>query len=537
MIVEIGKRRPQCRVAHGGRLDGDHRFGKRGWMYGGRLVESHSIMSEPETQAERRRRIIVRSIRVTLSSLVHAIVGAFVVLLIIFVVTLERRPDLEVWHEADLDEEFTADGEVTDFRQYLDLEKRLFKQLDDLVYDAKNAAPAKKLLRYHRGSLADPGRWPTNWNRTFELTADAPRAGVLMLHGLSDSPYSMRSLAESLHDAGFHVIGLRIPGHGTAPSGLTRTTWEDMAAAVELAARHLKQQVGDRSIYLVGYSNGGALALHYALSALEDPDLPAPGRIVLMSPEIGISRMAGLAAWQERLGRLLGLEKLAWNSIKLEYDPYKYQSFALNAGKQAYRLTGEIRGRVRRLAGTGDLERMPPILAFQSAVDATVSAPALVSDLFDPLPRGGHELVLFDINRVVEIGPVLAHDPTETLAALLRKAEPSFVLTVVTNENEDSRVVVEKRWNLDSDDPLSSPLDLAWPPGVYSLSHVALPFPPDDMLYGAGPFDDEELHLGNLALYGERGLLRISPSDILRLRWNPFHDYLERRTLEFLAEP
>ena len=98
-------------------------------------------------------------------------------------------------------------------------------------------------------------------------------------------------------------------------------------------------------------------------------------------------------------------------------------------------------------------------------------------------------------------------------------------------------MVVEKRWNLDSDDPLSSPLDLAWPPGVYSLSHVALPFPPDDMLYGAGPFDDEELHLGNLALYGERGLLRISPSDILRLRWNPFHDYLERRTLEFLAEP
>ena len=53
------------------------------------------------------------------------------------------------------------------------------------------------------------------------------------------------------------------------------------------------------------------------------------------------------------------------------------------------------------------------------------------------------------------------------------------------------------------------------------------------------PSPTGELHLGNLALYGERGLLRISPSDILRLRWNPFHEYLERRTLEFLglAEP
>jgi alpha-beta hydrolase superfamily lysophospholipase len=424
---------------------------------------------------------------------------------------------------------------VSNFQQYLELEERLFAQLDELVYNAKDVAPARKVLRYHRGSLADPGSRPTNWNRTFELAVEPPRAGVLMLHGLSDSPYSMRSLAESLHAAGYQVLGLRIPGHGTAPSGLVRVTWEDMAAAVELAVRHLEQQVGDRPIHIVGYSNGGALALHYALAALENPDLPAPSRLVLISPEIGISRLAGLAAWQERLGRLLGLEKLAWNSIKLEYDPYKYQSFALNAGKQAHRLTGEIRTRVRRLAGTGDLDRMPSILAFQSVVDATVSAPALVSDLFDPLPRGGHELVLFDVNRFVEIGPILARDPAETLAALLRKAELSFVLTVVTNEDEDSREVIEKRWDVGSDDPLSSPLDHAWPPRVYSLSHVALPFPRGDPLYGAGPFDDEELHLGNLALYGERGLLRVPASDILRLRWNPFHEYLEMRTIEFLG--
>jgi hypothetical protein len=257
---------------------------------------------------------------------------------------------------------------------------------------------------------------------------------------------------------------------------------------------------------------------------------------VLISPEIGISKLARLAAWQERLGRLLGLEKLAWNSIKLEYDPYKYQSFALNAGKLAYLLTGEIRARVVRLAATGGLKRLPPILAFQSAADATVSAPALVTDLFDPLPAGGHELVLFDVNRLVEFEPILTHDPADRLAALLRKAEPSFVLTVVTNADKHSRDVIEKRWDTDSDHPQMSPLDHAWPPGVYSLSHVALPFPPDDALYGAGPFDDSELHLGNLALYGERGLLGISESDMLRLRWNPFHEYLETRTHEFLSE-
>ncbi len=493
-------------------------------------------MRASENPAGRWRGIFLRSLRATVRSLLLALVGAFVVLVVVFVVHLEHRPDLAVWHEVDLDEEFTADGAVTEFQQYLELEKRLFAQLDELVYGAEVPAPERKVLRYHLGSLADPATRPTNWNRTIELTVETPRAGVLLLHGLSDSPYSMRSLAEGLHAAGYRVLCLRIPGHGTAPSGLVRVTWEDMAAAVELAVRHLKQQVGDRPIHLVGYSNGGALAVRYALAHLENPDLPAPSRLVLISPEIGISRLASLAAWQERLGRLLGLEKLAWNSIQLEYDPYKYQSFALNAAKQAHRLTGEIRTRVQRLAGTGDLERMPPILAFQSVVDATVTATALVSDLFDPLPRGGHELVLFDVNRFVEIEPILVGDPAETMATLLRKADPSFVLTVVTNEDENSVTVIEKRWGVDADDPLSSPLDHEWPPNVYSLSHVALPFPPDDPLYGAGPFDDEQLHLGNLALYGERGLLRVPASDILRLRWNPFHEYLEKRMLEFLAQ-
>ena len=60
---------------------------------------------------------------------------------------------------------------------------------------------------------------------------------MLLLHGMSDAPYSLRALGEALHARGFHVLGLRLPGHGTAPSGLVTATWEDMAAAVALAAR------------------------------------------------------------------------------------------------------------------------------------------------------------------------------------------------------------------------------------------------------------------------------------------------------------
>ena len=77
-----------------------------------------------------------------------------------------------------------------------------------------------------------------------------------------------------------------------------------------------------------------------------------------------------------------------------------------------------------------------------------------------------------------------------------------------------------------------TPLDLSWPAEVISLSHVALPIPPDDPLYGQRvPENDKVLFLGEMAIRGERGLLRISSEWLLRLRYNPFYDFLESRTV------
>ena len=67
---------------------------------------------------------------------------------------------------------------------------------------------------------------------------------------------------------------------------------------------------------------------------------------------------------------------------------------------------------------------------------------------------------------------------------------------------------------------------------MISLSHVALPFAPDDPLYGQyRPDDPEALFLGQPSIRGERGLLRISSDWLLRLRYNPFYAYLESRAL------
>ena len=96
---------------------------------------------------------------------------------------------------------------------------------------------------------------------------------------------------------GYHVVGLRLPGHGTAPAGLLRFTIEDMRAAVALAVRDLERRMpASKPLLLVGYSNGAALAVDYALRQRADPQTGLrPSGLVLISPSIAISRLAVLA--------------------------------------------------------------------------------------------------------------------------------------------------------------------------------------------------------------------------------------------------
>jgi alpha-beta hydrolase superfamily lysophospholipase len=489
---------------------------------------------------------LLHSTRRILQLVVSSLIGAVVVLIIFGVISLNSRPDLSVWHKLELDEEFRADAGINSFEEYLALEDRLFEQLDQSIYLETAHEDHSNINRYHRGSLSDPGRWPTNWNRSFVLKNDKPSLRVLLLHGMSDSPYSVRSFGQSLHKRGATVIGLRIPGHGQAPSGLLDVEWEDMAAAVRLAIKELNNAASDEPLFILGYSNGGALAVQYALDSLSDDKLPAVDGLVLMSPEIGLAKIAALAVWQERLGHLLGLEQLAWNSLQPEYDPWKYGSFALNAGKQAYRITQEIQRQITRQAKAGLLDRMPPILAFQSAVDATVEAPDLINNLFKRLPligssvddtwQNGHELVLFDINRQSEVEVLIKTDPASWVQPLLDSSDLTFQITFLSNKGRADEQIMTGTRLPKSAHTKECGTGLLWPPEFYSLSHVALPFPPDDPTYG----DDEKdpspgINLSAMALRGERNVLLVSAADMLRLRINPFHSYMMWRLQIFMG--
>ncbi|MEA3410613.1 MAG: alpha/beta hydrolase [Pseudomonadota bacterium] len=461
--------------------------------------------------------------------------------LVVCVQGCSSGPSLKPWHTEALTEEFTADmvgGQVRNFDDYLALEDRLFKQLDDEVYAVTDRGPAHELERYSAGSAADPEHRQPNWNRSFELTSQSAVGGVLLLHGMSDSPYTMRTLGAALNQRGYHVIGLRAPGHGTAPSGLKHVTWQDMAAAVRLSMEHLASELGSNPVHIVGYSAGAPLALNYTLNALEEGEAKVPASLVLMSPAIRVHPASAMAGFKNAMAVLPGLGGLAYLSVMDEFDPYKYNSFATNAGAQVHLITRNVGRRIQGLsADPAAVDKLPPILVLKSTVDATVTTDAVVTNLLVRLPADRNELVLFDINRDAAImSKFLVDDPGPLTNRLMADQDLPFAVTFVTNEDPHStRVVARRKAPFSPEMTDTEHLDLAWPRGVVSLSHVALPFPPDDPLYGQQPpGDDEQVFLGDLAIKGESGVLKIPPNWLLRLRYNPFYDYLERRLLEWV---
>ena len=264
---------------------------------------------------------------------------------------LSYRPTLQIWHKTLLGGEFSVHSNISDWNGYLALEDKLFSELNQDIIQRIPPAERTTFNRFSAGSKSDPARWPTNWNRSFEWPRPDARFGVLLLHGYTDSPYSLRTIGERLEAEGGQVLALRIPGHGTAPSALRTITAEDMNAAVSLAMAHLHEQLPNKPIIIVGYSNGAALALYHTFAAINDGSPARPAALVLMSPEVGISPVAALATWQAWLGEVLGINQLAWDSLEVEFDPFKYNSFAVNAGAQAYRMTELVQEQIQQARG------------------------------------------------------------------------------------------------------------------------------------------------------------------------------------------
>lgn len=103
-------------------------------------------------------------------------------------------------------------------------------------------------------------------------------AGALVLHGFTGNPSSMRSVADALVAAGYHVELPRLPGHGTHVDEMVPTRWADWAGEAEAAYQRLAARATE--VVVVGLSMGGALTMRVAA------DHPEVRGVVCINPAV-----------------------------------------------------------------------------------------------------------------------------------------------------------------------------------------------------------------------------------------------------------
>ncbi len=482
---------------------------------------------------------VARVLVLLVANFIFTALIAIITLLFLWVRLAKSLPDLQGWHLQKPDSEFTANDEVNGytFNDYLVQENRVFDELNDLISGPWADEVHGNFSRYLQGSVCNPETIvDRNWNRSHVLEAANPIGGALLIHGLSDAPYSLRKLGERLHSEGYTVVWLRVPGHGTSPSALANVDWHDWTAAVRVAARGLRDLVPDGyPLVLAGYSNGGALSVQYALSSIEDASLPKMKALLLFSPMIGINPMARITRLYHMVALVSRNRKAQWSNVDAEVDPFKFSSWPMNASVQAWSMTQVVEKQLAALEKSGRMNEMPPVLAMQSVVDSTVVVPKLITVLFERMKTRKSELFLFDIDRVRSLRNLFNLSFEKKIFPKLERTDLPYTLAVLKNSRTDSRAVsVQTRdgelWN-------EQTTDLSWPEHVVSLSHVAVPIPAEDRIYGsAEATSDTGLSLGSVTLRAEPSALLLSSSLFIRCRYNPFYLFMEDRVVDWLSK-
>lgn len=178
-------------------------------------------------------------------------------------------------------------------------------------------------------------------NAPYVLHHERPTKQVVVLfHGLSDSPFYFKGVAEYLHSLGLNVIVPLLPGHGLkdADTIMQDKTLADQWQAHVAEVMAIAPQFGEQ-VFIGGFSTGGALAVDYTL---DNPD--SISGLLLFGAALALSDNA------ESLSRIWGIQWLA-GILDGKYqtegpNPYKYPTVANFAGLELMQLIREIRAKL-----------------------------------------------------------------------------------------------------------------------------------------------------------------------------------------------
>lgn len=215
----------------------------------------------------------------------------------------------------------------------------------------------------------------------FELRQNNTHKAVLLIHGLTDSPFTFHDLAKIYFEQGYNVRTLLLPGHGTAADALSSVTAKQWQQTVDYAIARTSEDFDQ--VILGGYSTGATLLVN---SLTLNPVSPKITALMLFSPASEPHNKNGwLAKWIDRIPFIKWLDKDA------DIDFAKYESFPFNAAAAADDAMSNITPHKLMQRPLPNL----PIFSVMSDVDTTIDTRAslqLLSTLHDVTARPANRL-------------------------------------------------------------------------------------------------------------------------------------------------
>lgn len=184
--------------------------------------------------------------------------------------------------------------------------------------------------------------------------------GIVLVHGLIASPWSMRHIGEYFRTHCFYVLAPLLYGHGSRPGDMLVSYSEDWQRDVAFSTRLLAEKAD--KVYLSGHSAGGTLAV---LEATRNIEVDA---LILFAPAMAVDPVSKYAGMISQVGRLF--PAAAWFEVEPEEGVYRYESFPFTAAAQTWSLIRETQQSL--LNHPLDI----PVMTVASAQDTTVDAQA-----------------------------------------------------------------------------------------------------------------------------------------------------------------
>ncbi len=255
----------------------------------------------------------------------------------------------------------TAPDNSLGFEEYVTQSQATIEQVVTNVHFKDSAAKSPFVGGYSASQVAKmraPFQMPESNQSRCRDQAQGGAKGFLLIHGLTDSPYLLKNMADSLK-AQYPCSLIRsvlLPGHGTVIGDTLSMSYKQWKKVTDYGVNSFKGEQDINELYIVGFSTGTALAIQHVLQNTNSEKIK--GLILLSTAVKASSGLAWLAPY------IKGLKP--WVGVNKDRDGARYSSFSTNAGAQFYLLTKGMLDKKNQL----DV----PVLMAVSADDATIDA-------------------------------------------------------------------------------------------------------------------------------------------------------------------